>query len=155
MLDRLSGCDPIGMVDRQHAGQEIKHHILSLTFLEQMRVQIVHEFLPGFLLEIYEVFFYFWVEFEIKPVYVFLDISSSQHFCDFNQLVEIIISFEKWFSLEDHTSKHASCAPNIKLIIIMSHSNQEFRAFEESRSHPTIELFTWCVIIGKAPISNP
>jgi hypothetical protein len=97
-----------------------------------MLILSVYKLFPMLFLKILKFVIYLWSKFEVEFVTVIEHIRGSQNFGDFDQLVIVIYPFEKRLSLENHASKHASCTPNIKLIIIMSHADEELGPFEIS-----------------------
>ena len=122
--------------------------------MQQWKVVLIYKFLPWFLGEIKQLVLDLRSKFQLILVDVLKHILSSDDLCNFDKLIIIISSFEERFSLEHHTGQDAASTPNIKLIIVVGHSNQQLRPFEVSASHSAVELLLGSVKIGQAPISD-
>lgn len=83
-----------------------------------------------------------------------------------NQLVIVVFSGEKGFFLEDledkekqkeyayHCGEHTSKAPHVKRVIVISHINKKFRAFEITRCNSDIVLFASMIKFSETPINK-
>jgi hypothetical protein len=49
----------------------------------------------------------------VETVNVFQNISGTDDSSYFDQLVEVVCAFEEGFTLEEHTSHHATSTPNV------------------------------------------
>ena len=142
------------MVHYEHLRKQVKKAISSFRVLQKVSVHGVYKFLPGFLLEILQLFVDLWCQFKVELVNILQNVMGTNHFGNFDELVIIVCTLEEWFPLENHPSQHASRTPDVELIVVMGHADEKFWALEESASYPAVETLLGCVKVGKAPVSD-
>lgn len=94
------------------------------------------------------------VKLDLILVTVSYNVFGSNKLCYSHELILIISPFKERFSVEHHSSQHATHTPNVKLIIVISVSNQKFRSLKVTRCHSAIVVLVRYVEVSKAPVRN-
>ena len=124
---RVLNCVPCSyafcMVDFQHIIHQVKYFIDCFLLIKKFFILSIYIFIPLLSFEIFHFAFNFWSKLQSIFLYIFIYFLTPNYFCNLYELVKVISSLKKRFILKNHPGKHAPCAPNIKLIIIIGHSN--------------------------------
>ena len=94
------------------------------------------------------------VEDQAVLVKVGVELLSSEHLRDLDELVIVVTSLEERLTLEDHTGKHAAQRPNVQRVVISLQINEQFGSLEVPRSDANIILLPGVVKLGQTPIDQ-
>lgn len=147
---RLLTGEPILMIETEKLVQEIQGFLAAevLVFLRDELRPILPRVAPENVIEL-------GIQSQLVLVQVLLQTVGPEDFRDLDQLIIVVPSVEEGMHDEDHPREHASGAPHVQTVVVVSHVHQQLRTLEITTRDPNIVLLLRMIELRQSPIDDP